>query len=135
MIFLDIDGVMNTMAHLRQAHGLTLAASTDAACIKRLQRLSTRTGAVVVVSSTWRHGTSLKTFAKVLGVPVIDKTGESRSRGDEVREWLLAHPSIKQWVILDDDNDFRDEQWPNIVTTVDGLTDADVEKAVAILGT
>jgi len=105
IIFLDFDGVLTTRA-TKFAHG-------DPSCVRELNRITTMTNAEIVVSSTWRFGgltavcSSLNAWG-VAKVP-IDITprlvNDSGTRGDEIRQWLLEHPNVSRFVILDDDTD------------------------------
>lgn len=101
----------------------------------------------VVISSSWRIGFSLQFIEAVLKHhgfkgTVIGKTPRSNPRdgsfrilrGWEIREWLVDHPEVTDFVILDDDSDMDD--LPNFVHVngSKGLTMNDIEQAVACFG-
>lgn len=133
VIFLDVDGVLNSVAN--RFDGI------DRVNVEQLNRLVEQTGAYVVISSTWRS----------LGTPMVAEilrnhgfTGDVRGitphllrshRGLEI-EAFLREPDDRPTsiVILDDDNDMG-AMLPFLVQTDArvGLTDGDVERAVAIL--
>jgi len=89
----------------------------DRVAVERVNRLLERTGAKVVVSSVWRIGRSIEALQAVLEEygfrgKVIGRTPQLRAavRGEEIREWLVTHPSfeVESFVIIDDDADMVD---------------------------
>jgi len=136
VIFLDIDGVL---APIRQwdRYG-----DLDPACVEVLNEIAARGDAVVVISSTWRHGKTVAELQTILGAAgftgsVLDKTpvGEAGShRGDEITAWLAEH-AVESYVIIDDHVVHTDELHRQLVLThpVRGLQPADVPRAVAAL--
>lgn len=86
----------------------------DDICPNRLSyihRLCEETGAVVVLSSSWRHFFPVKEMNEKLGLVlagVTDSTLED-NRGIEIHDWVLQH-GVKQFVILDD----RDDMAPHM---------------------
>jgi hypothetical protein len=109
-------------------------------------KLFEATGAYVVISSTWRvsfeEETAFKVFQemfklydinmKIIGFTPVTFKG---FRGDEVETWLLNHPEVTSFVILDDMPDFKPEQFKNFVQTDSriGLTEENVLQAISIL--
>lgn len=79
----------------------------------------------IVVSSTWRLGSSVEDLKKILSGAklvadaVIDKTPAFRDgpRGNEIQHWLDAHPEVEEYVIVDDDNDMLESQKEHFVNT------------------
>lgn len=56
-------------------------------------------------------------------------------REQEVRAWLDAHGGVESFVILDDDQEFGALSDHHVRTDSEvGLTDLDVQRALAILG-
>jgi hypothetical protein len=123
----------------------------DPEAVKLLDEILDRTGAQVVVSSTWRlHGNGLARVKRALhwgsknqgGLGLrnhrrfIDVTG-SRSgepRGLEIDDWLKAHPEVTKFVILDDDSDMEMHMDKLVQTSwQEGLTREHVERAVKML--
>jgi hypothetical protein len=147
LVFLDFDGVMNDYAWLG---GPWCASRLDPKLVVRLNAIVERTGAKVVVSSSWRHGTEVDALRAILVQAgfrgeVIDKTPVLAHwfngvpwlvRGHEIQAWLgcCADP-VESFVILDDDADMA-MLLPWLVRTFceAGMQDAEVEAAVAVLG-
>lgn len=142
VIFLDVDGVLNT----RETWGFERQFPLP--LVARLRHLVDTTGAKIVVSSTWRISLMdrLLSNLEVGGVPretVIDATPflqphglEAVPRGIEIQAWLDSHPEVNTFVILDDGTDMA-HLLPRLVQTdhVHGLTDADVDRAIEMLRT
>lgn len=155
VVFLDFDGVLNSGDFFKRNRGkgggsMGEAGALDPAAVRRLNRLLERTGAVVVVSSSWRHGRSSKRLEALLRLrgfrgTVIDTTKDwsavptwdlvpGMERGDEIRLWLDEHPDVTSYVVLDDFGDMKAVRDRFVQTDMDaGLTDADVERAIALL--
>ena len=158
VLFLDFDGVLNSFPYLKEnGHAawqcIGEAGAIDPAAVERLNRIVERTGAKVVVSSSWRHGRDEMHLWQLLrkrgfrGV-VIGKTPDfvpnkqplskraCGGRGDEIRHWLDNTPAgVTRFVVLDDDNDMDAVRDFFVRTSMDtGLTDEHVEMAVGMLG-
>lgn len=155
VIFLDFDGVLNSHEFMRarQEDILDCRRESDALdpeAIARLNRLVAETGAVVVVSSSWRITRSVERLQQTLDErgfvgTVIDKTidwymcatrYEKQQRGDEIRMWLDEHPEVESFIVLDDSSDMDAVVERHIQTSLftGGLQDDHVARAVAMLG-
>jgi hypothetical protein len=154
VIFLDVDGVLNSQKSLKHGAVGFGKAQMDPKADSRLEKLVRATGSKIVVSSSWRHIFELHQIQEMLkqaGAPtaaraVIDRTpaGEG-NRGAEIQEWLSLdpersrvnpnHEGIEAYVIIDDNNQMTPEQQPHFVHTNPqvGLTDEDVVEAISIL--
>lgn len=129
VLFLDIDGVVNKTDNFNPANKDTLW-PIDRHCAFLVGKIQLDTGCEVVLSSSWRyHPDGVETVRKNV-VPIIDITPKTNGRrGDEVAEWLEAHPEVERYAILDDDDDFAVNQ-PLFKTTFEaGLTE-DIAKKV-----
>ncbi len=108
VIFLDIDGVLNckTTPNPRQFPYVV-----DMRLLRRLNKLLARTGAKVVLSSSWRVDPAGLFAAKHWGVPFIDVCPDMpRSpRFREVLTWLKHHPKATRYAVIDDEDDELDE--------------------------
>jgi len=124
VIFLDVDGVLNSLKTCIANGGypfeLTEYAAFDQNAIKLLQRFCDSSGVQVVMSSAWRMYNSVEDFREHLGLPVIDLTpmnlmGQYRFRGYEIEEWLETHKDlgITHYCILDDNSDMTPDQIEN----------------------
>lgn len=154
VIFLDIDGALNSeefwekeAQHIRKKKAIAEGRSHDEAsalanmdpnAVERIMRIVKETGAEIVVSSTWRFDDSICYKLRFMGIPQIygiTPGTVKRYRGEEIKLWLDEHPEVTNYVIIDDDSDMLDEQYPHLVQTswLTGITDCDVEKAINIL--
>jgi hypothetical protein len=151
LIFLDIDGVLNSGAFYRERPPearLALSDETwwqemiDAEAVARLNRIIAETGANVVISSSWRivlDAGALRSVLKACGfegeiIGVTDQLVEG-TRGDEIVAWL-AHTAhdVEAFAILDDDEDMGELVGRLIRTTWElGLQDEHVERALELL--
>jgi hypothetical protein len=110
VIFLDIDGVLNTHKTVERWRGCI---GIDQVLAQRFSRLQQATGACVVLSSTWRLSRNWKANMHRNGVTgIIDKTPDLRGRirGEEIQAWLDAHPEVHLYAILDDVRDLLPHQ-------------------------
>jgi hypothetical protein len=107
VVFLDIDGVLNT-THTPNPRGFPYIA--DKKLVSRLRRLLTRARAKAVLTSTWRYDPVGLFAAKHHGIPFIDCVPDMphRPRREEITAWLKAHPKVKRYAVLDDDDDELD---------------------------
>lgn len=129
-LFLDIDGVMNggsgkkmenperfqellSLYKDRQYQNIELYMIDsfyrwDRKAVKRVQYLCEKMDAKIVLSSTWRLGSSLEELKLLfdfhnLGEYLVGKTASlSEGRAEEVALYLKQNPEISQFVIIDD---------------------------------
>ena len=173
VIFLDIDGVMNSteeMIALYNQHGPSIdnTLPSSAKC-KLLKQLVDETGARLVLSSSWRlslnaiqklidlfelynlvlsgftcHEVDSKKFKNTLYEDIKPRYQHSLGdfgtyiddRGAEIAAWLLDHPNVSNFVILDDEDSDIKAWFPNNLVKTDlqvGLTLDDCLKASNIL--
>lgn len=142
VIFLDIDGVMNSHDTCTD-HELGLVSWLDARNIAILNEIAQATGAVVVVSSTWRltmpFAELCATFAAAGCVAeVLDVTPDidARQRDLEIQAWLVAKAEPpSRYVILDDDRDMPALPEKLVKTCPSrGLSRGDISAVLALLG-
>jgi hypothetical protein len=165
-LFLDIDGVLNhemwykdEVVKSKDTYEHWWESCFDPECVARLINILAQTGARLVVSSSWRHDPCLKEYFAKYGIPTDfditptirreDENGMSVwvDRGEEVELFLSTHP-CDNYVILDDDLDFSEEQLNHhfVHCCVDliqafkeahpgetGLTDRKMREAIRIL--
>lgn len=144
VIFLDIDGVMNGIEakgqHPDARRGLV--SFLDPGPVELLNRIIAATGAVVVVSSTWRLGIPWNDLVEAFreagctatiigGTPDID----ARDRQLEVMTWLASQKvQPERFVVIDDY--FRMDALPGALVRTDkytGLSERDVAAVLARL--
>src|SRR3954468_11772474 len=96
-IFLDIDGVPNSDA---TANPRNFPYHTDPALVARLHRLIERTGAKVVLTTTWRYDPAGLFSAERQGIPFIDTTPDhpGQPRCEEIEAWLGEHPEVARYI-------------------------------------
>lgn len=116
LIFLDFDGVIihtlqSSIYWTRQKE--RYEAFCPISC-SNLGYILDKTGAKIVVSSTWRKSRSVDELQEILkryvpNAKVLDKTPicSSRIRGEEIFSWLKNHHILQfdRFVIIDDDSD------------------------------
>ena len=108
VIFLDIDGVLNT----RKTHNpRKLPYVVEKGLVERLRRLRSKTRAKVVLISTWRYDPAGLFSAKRYGIPFMGCTPDlpHRPRRDEILAWLKKHPDVTRFAVIDDEDDELDE--------------------------
>ena len=142
IIFLDIDGVLNSMSGLIFRGGQSLQ-DLYTEHISVLIWLLRKTDAKIVVSSTWRIGKSVSDLKQLFynyGLPskyIIDKTDRlsGEQRGKEIKLWLdETEHNIESFVILDDDSDMDGVEKYHVQTKHDyGLTYVEALECFEIL--
>lgn len=149
IIFLDLDGVLNSYSD-RQGKEISLVIVPEKVAL--LRRIIDETGAIIVLSSSWRYwwkegytqpdrvGWDINEAMATYGLEVRDKIPFRyfQSRADEVREWLAGRTYIKSLVILDDmDFGWRkrglQKHWVQPDGYQFGLTEENANLAIRIL--
>jgi hypothetical protein len=107
VIFLDIDGVLNTTATPKPARDSRVV---DPMLLARFRKLLFDTDAEVVLSSTWRHDPDGLASAERMGIPFMDILPDMRPhpRNEEIVAWLKAHPAVRRFAVIDDEDDCLD---------------------------
>jgi hypothetical protein len=108
VIFLDIDGVLNCRS---TPNPRKLPYVVDATLVQRFRSLVDRTGAAVVLSSTWRYDPAGLFAAQHHGIPFNDVIPDlpGRPRRDEVLAWLKTHADVGRYAVIDDEDDELDD--------------------------
>ena len=141
VIFLDFDGVITIPPKWY----------LNAGKIKWIKKIVDETDAKIVVSSSWRMDSVEETIDKMIGRPkrcprnkmlywlidnLYDVTHTHKGlRGQEIKDWLNERNDIENYVIIDDDGDFLDEQLYHFVQTnyEDGITETEAIRAIKVL--
>lgn len=160
VIFLDFDGVLNSEmfmntvmgARMGEAEGVQHSQSEmlDVNAVSRLNRIIDETGALVVISTSWRvmfpmpaieywlMGKGFK--GAIIGVTpstAPDKPSSHLNRGYEIKTWLTNMGDVVQnYVVLDDCSDPELEAMGHHHVQTgwnDGLQDEHVDMAIAVL--
>jgi hypothetical protein len=89
----------------------------DKKAVSLLNEVINETGCKVVLSSSWRKNKGgykkVEELLKIKGFigEIIDATPTlGGRRGEEIEKWLTQHDNIENYVIVDDDSDFTDNQ-------------------------
>ena len=118
-VFLDIDGVLNTRSTVQSSpEGHT---GIDDARVEILSNaIAKYGGAKIIITSDWKNkriGGDYKYLEGKLakfGLEIADKSyGLKFDRGAGVQSYLLEHPEIDEYVILDD-NTFDFDMYPKL---------------------
>lgn len=114
IIFLDIDGVLNSSVYDRQR--TSEDGNIDKTRLVLIKALVDKTDAKIVLSSSWRNhweknlndcddvGKEIISDFGREGLEIYDKTPKvgCLERSEEIRMWLNDHPDIDNFVIFDD---------------------------------
>lgn len=143
IIFLDIDGVLNTKYWYNQMSRSTpkdkYGYAFDPNAVANLKRIIDETGADIVISSSWKslELTELENMwqerclpGTVLGITPnsvsdelllnadLDNMELFHIRGEEIKEWLSRHgKNISNYVIIDDVDNMLPEQQKYFIQT------------------
>jgi hypothetical protein len=146
LIFLDIDGVLNH-EHFNDRSRLHRGHAICPVAVQNLREIIKRTGAKIILSSTWRRGIHQIEIRELfshydLDQYILGKIGilENQIRGNEIKELLdgCDEDFVESFVTLDDDDDMGD-LLPFLVQTVNeqgirvGLMADQREEAIKIL--
>lgn len=154
VIFLDIDGVVNTLMISREPIGnsrgqikrgefyFDLCSPSDGRvsntqAVLWLEKICRDNDCKIVLSSTWRHDYALAVNALYNSglsrdIKFIGKTPYlGTERGEEIAAFLRGHPEITSFVILDDDRDMGELINHLVQTDVDAGINMGTVMAVA----
>lgn len=132
ILFLDIDGVLNSyqsaqlLDHVKRKDGdfpeffqdyVTSSGDMCPLAISNLEYiLETVKTVQIVISSTWRHGCTLRDLknyfkmSPLIQSRIIDSTPSLRDaqRGDEIKRWVYnSTRPVHKFAVLDDDTDMN----------------------------
>jgi hypothetical protein len=143
IVFLDFDGVLNTIDDPCWSRAdVGGEGCLDPEKVRLVTALVRRTGALVVLSTSWRLGFAQEELEAMLrrrgfeGGFAGTTPREGETRGEEIQAWLRDHGrEVTRWVALDDAT--QGMEWlgaRHVRTTLEeGLTEAHVEEAVRLL--
>ena len=141
IIFLDINGVLDTNENIDEINVDNL---------KRLKQIVDETNSKIVISSslknsyyyTGHYSKHLQNIIKEIekaGISIIGITPKCKTREDEIKVYLLNHPEIENYCILDDDYEMESLQdhlvklQPQIEEGQKGLEEVYMHQAIKIL--
>jgi hypothetical protein len=142
VIFLDLDGVLNSRPFVAGLGATEWDRMIDRRAVARLNELVRRSGAKIVITSSWRCQLPLARVESILRdhglvAQILGATPRLRpSRGTEIQAWLdAAEDPPEAFVILDDVDDVDHLGTYLVLTTWEaGLQDEHVERALEHLG-
>ncbi len=146
ILFLDIDGVLNSeeWAFKKYDEGVhnALQSEFDVQAVERLNTIIEKSGAKVVISSSWRLIYSLEHINSMLTKfgfkgEIVGRTPSpkaNRGRGYDIKRWLTENSKVTTFAILDDDNDMDGVRDRFVQTSwTKGLQDEHIPKVLALL--
>lgn len=161
VLFLDIDGVLNTKYWYTQMDRNTpkdkYGYAFDPNSVANLKRIVEDTGAEIVISSSWEcMGLSQMEDmwrdrnlpGRIIGITPnsvsdemllnadIDSIELFHIRGEEIKEWLMKHAKrVSSYAIIDDMDNMLPEQQSHFVQTNPevGITEGDADTIITIL--
>lgn len=137
VIFLDIDGVLNTQKTFKDIHDEYQVThkrrvELDEKKIFYLSEIVRLTGANIVLSSSWRifghmedgefiptnkRTEELKRLFAKYNMVIYDMTSFLGSREEEIREWLSCH-NAEEYLIIDDETfNYNEEEMQRLIKT------------------
>lgn len=144
LIFLDVDGVLNSHRKLKEVYDITHKPHSgykypfDEKSLKNLKRLVEETDSKLVITSVWRKDeegrdtlvNALKEYELdqyIIGyTPILNKR-----RGIEIQAYLEQLDYIPNFIILDDNSDMEELINHLVKTNIKvGLTESNVEEAI-----
>lgn len=138
IIFLDIDGVMNSYYYYKKFNFHEMLEKNK---VNMLKKVIKETNAKIVITSKRKMIPSYineitNEFIKN-GIDIYDFTKEIGLKNDEVKDWLIDHNNINNYVILDDNDcgflaDFKDKFIK--ISSYYGLTKSKSNILISILG-
>jgi len=149
VIFLDIDGVLNSSVYDKERSEKD--GNIDKTRLVLIKELIDKTGAKIVLSSSWRNhweknpdecdktGKEINADFNSVGLEIYDKTIKDgyRERSEEIRMWLNDNPCIESFVIFDDNGYGWGNLSNNFVQTNyrigRGLEEEHINKALKLL--
>ena len=109
IIFLDIDGVLNSDEYFDKIKNLNINGienDIDVSKIVLLKKSLDETGAKIVLTSSWRYTRKAQELKQLLlsyGIIVDCTPFIDNERGIEIKKWLQEHNDVQDFVILDDE--------------------------------
>lgn len=123
VIFLDYDGVLNDFRYLAKLHSTpgvhSGADSLDIGRLIYLHQICYRTGAQVVLTSSWRNDIEARQKLKRFGIKIAGSVPHKYdNRGEEIRQWLVDKKYNGEWIIIDDEcSDLTPAQRDRLILT------------------
>ena len=152
-MLISADGVLNTNKTNRRLACCQEIKFVDTRKVLRLRDIVGRTGAQLVLSSTWRFGAMSDAFylEKLAYCELLEEFRRVRcpiwtditpylphaKRWQEINAWLLLHPEVEDYIIIDDWGEDEFRPMMDRLVKCDarfGLTKERAELAIKMLG-
>lgn len=139
IIFLDVDGVLNTSKTFKMVYDLfkntgKKELEIDLFRLEYLKQIIDQTGAKIVLSSSWRRffdkidnkiiplnekGRDFYNLLNNYGIEIYDKLNNElcNSREKLVIEWLSKRDGIESFIMIDDEPSLFDSLLDNLIVT------------------
>lgn len=145
VIFIDVESVICSLRSSTAYGGYPSPdkartwAKFDPVAVAMLKAAMKETGASIVICCEWRDHANIETLEYVLGIDDIEVTRSavpSEIRGDQIYDWLVAHPEVERYAILDDKEDYHPAQLDKLCRTShrNGFLLGHYEELVEVLG-
>jgi hypothetical protein len=121
-LFLDADGVINSdkwYASNEYYNNNYIDPDIDPAVIDRLNKLTSSRDVKIVISSSWKidsycierlRKAGLDNIIDVTPTFIFSVSSDVYCRGMEIDAYLVDHPEVDKYLIVDDINDFFEKQ-------------------------
>ena len=114
VLFLDYDGVVNIDPENFGRDAF------DHSCMENVNILCRRFGLKIVVISSWKHYPNRESILYDSGldpeIRIMGMTETLKTREEEIKAYLLEHPSIRRFLILDDHRHLGDLKKYQVLT-------------------
>lgn len=126
VLFLDIDGVLNSRIYYKYIYKPEDGGSRfDPYCVILVKKLVEEFSLKIVISSTWRDGGMKRLINELNENKFMDYLHEDwltpvvrpANRGKEIELWLDNHSEVKDYIILDDNENLLEHQRDKFVKT------------------
>lgn len=150
VIFLDVDGVLNSDEYFDKIKNLDIdgiQSEVDVEKIKLLKRTIDEAGSKVVLTSSWRYTRNAQELKKLLlefGISTDSTPFIQNKRGLEIKQYLSEHLDVEDFVIVDDEvfDSYDDELIKKLVKISngnghnfgEGLLPKDIDEIIKRLG-
>ncbi len=150
VIFLDVDGVLNSDEYFDKIKNLNIdgiQSEIDVEKIKLLNIAINETKVKIVLTSSWRYTRNAQELRKLLseyGISTDSTPFIQNERGLEIKQYLYEHPDVEDFVIVDDEifDSYNDELVKKLVKISngnghnfgEGLLPKDIDEIIKRLG-
>lgn len=104
ILFLDIDGVLNSMRSEEVTGKQKTVENLDPVSLSLVQKVCEETDALICLSSNWRFRHYILDLGKKMDLPIIYQTpgSDNDDREGEINQFLNNFGKVEKYAILDD---------------------------------